>query len=224
MARLQYMVMAIGIVIISLFPLPLLSQSHSHNVNGLEEKDKNHVISWHAREAVGMLTNYLTDIADKTIARNTRSYYKGLTLKLFIGEGNDYKELILNNEGQVVDTVLRKAVTMEISSLRNPKPRKKPMALFLQGLVDNRYRSVAIQTTEIHDMKVSEIRKIEDGKYECTVYFEQVFVVGGKDIQHGVINRIPRRVTCEVDVIETDEGIEVLQLLGNMTAFETRGL
>lgn len=135
MVTLRYIVTAIGIVTTSLFPLPVLSQSHTHKVNGLEEKDKSY-ISWHAHETVGRFTNYLAYIADKTIERTTRSYYKDIVLKLFIGEGKDYQELILNNEGQVVDTVLRKAVTMEISSPRNSIPRKKPMALFLQGLVD----------------------------------------------------------------------------------------
>lgn len=33
------MTMAIGIVIASLFPLPLLSQSRVHNTYGLEDKD-----------------------------------------------------------------------------------------------------------------------------------------------------------------------------------------
>lgn len=129
-----------------------------------------------------LAVSYFSDIADKNIDRKTRLFYKDFALKLFIGEGNDYQELILNKEGQVIDTVLRKAVTMEVSYIRNSKPHKKPMALFLQGLVDNRYRSVAIQTTEIHDMNVSEIRKIEEGKYE---YFEQVFVLDGKDNQPG---------------------------------------
>lgn len=183
----------------------------------------NEKIKERAREEVGQFINYLTDIADKTIERKTRLYYKDVALKLFVGEGRAWVEEILNSEGtRVVDKVNRKAVTMGVTSLRNPKPRKKPMADYLLGLAEIRYNAVTIQTTDWHDMRVSEVRKIGEDKYECTVYFEQVFTSKGKDNIPGYSDRTKKKVTCYIDLVHTDDGLEILVQLGDVTAYETR--
>ena len=224
MVKLQNIIMAIGIVFFSLFPLPILAQSHTHKANEVEEIDKV-LIAERAREEVAQFIDYLTGITDKKIERKTRLYYKDVALKLFIGAGKDYQELILNNDGQVVDTLFCKAVTMGVTSLRNPKLRKKPMADYLLGLAELRYSSnVNIQTVEYHDMYVSEVRKVGDEKYECIVYFEQVFTSKGWDNNPSYSDRTKKKVTCYIDLVQTDEGVEILPLLGNVTAVETKKL
>ena len=116
--------------------------------NSLDERT-NKKIAERAREEVGQFTDYLKEIADKKIERKTRLYYKDIALKLFVGEGKAWVEEILNSEGtRVVDRVNRKAVTMGVTSLRNPKPRKKPMADYLLGLAEIRYNDVTIETTD----------------------------------------------------------------------------
>lgn len=190
--------------------------------NGLDERT-NAKIAERAREEVGQFTSYLEDIANKTIDRKIRLYYKDVALKLFVGEGKAWVEEILNSEGtQVVDRINRKAVTMGVTSLRNPKPRLKPMADYLLGLAEIRYNSVTIQTTDWHDMRVSEVRKVGDGKYECTVYFEQVFKSKGRDNIPGYSDRTKKKVTCYIDLVHTDDGLEILVQLGDVTAYETR--
>ena len=144
-------------------------------------------------------------------------------MKLFVGEGKAWVEEILNSEGtRVVDRVNRKAVTMGVTSLRNPKPRKKPMADYLLGLAEIRYNAVTIETTDWHDMRVSEVRKVGDDKYECTVYFEQVFTSKGPDNIPGYSDRTKKKVTCYIDLVQTDDGLEILVQLGDVTAYETR--
>lgn len=204
--------------------LALFSVKHvnAQVYNNLDERT-NKIIAERAREEVGQFTNYLTDIVDKTIERKTRLYYKDVALKLFVGEGKTWVEEILNSEGtRVVDRINRKAVTMGVTSLRNPKPRKKAMADYLLDLAEIRYNAVTIQTTNWHDMRVSEVRKIGDGKYECTVYFEQVFTSKGKDNIPGYSDRTKKKVTCYIDLVQTDDGPEILVQLGDVTAYETR--
>ena len=190
--------------------------------NDLDERT-NKKIAERAREEVGQFTDYLKEIADKKIERKTRLYYKDIALKLFVGEGKAWVEEILNSEGtRVVDRVNRKAVTMGVTSLRNPKPRKKPMADYLLGLAEIRYNAVTIETTDWHDMRVSEVRKVGDDKYECTVYFEQVFTSKGPDNIPGYSDRTKKKVTCYIDLVQTDDGLEILVQLGDVTAYETR--
>ena len=190
--------------------------------NDLDERT-NKKIAERAREEVGQFTDYLKEIADKKIERKTRLYYKDIALKLFVGEGKAWVEEILNSEGtRVVDRVNRKAVTMGVTSLRNPKPRKKPMADYLLGLAEIRYNAVTIETTDWHDMRVSEVRKVGDDKYECTVYFEQVFTSKGPDNIPGYSDRKKKKVTCYIDLVQTDDGLEILVQLGDVTAYETR--
>lgn len=204
--------------------LALLSGKYANAqvYNDLDERT-NKKIAERAREEVGQFTDYLKEIADKKIERKTRLYYKDIALKLFVGEGKAWVEEILNSEGtRVVDRVNRNAVTMGVTSLRNPKPRKKPMADYLLGLAEIRYNAVTIETTDWHDMRVSEVRKVGDDKYECTVYFEQVFTSKGPDNIPGYSDRTKKKVTCYIDLVQTDDGLEILVQLGDVTAYETR--
>ena len=198
-----------------------ISQVKSQTYNDLDEKT-NKLIALRAQEEVGQFTQYLQDIANKKLPIKDRYQYKDIALTLFIGEGKDYYENILDNDGEVIDRILRKAVTMEVTSLTRNTKKKRAMSKYLQGLADIRYKEVTIQTTEWHDMRVSAIRKLADGMYECTVYFEQVFISKGLDNTPGYIDRTKKRVTCYIDVVHTDDGLEILVQLGDVEAMETK--
>lgn len=47
---------------------------------------------------------------------------------------------------------------------------------YFTGLVNLRYSKVDIQSTKVHEIEVSELQKIDDNKFVCTAYFEQIFV------------------------------------------------
>lgn len=192
----------------------------SQTYNGLDEKT-NALIKLRAQEEVGQFTQYLQDIANKKLPKEDRYKYKGLALTLFIGEGKDYFEDILDLEGNVIDKIYRKAVTMEVTNAYKNTKTKKPMATYLQGLADIKYKAVTIRTTKWHDMRVSEVRKLADGKYECTVYFEQVFISEGLEHKPGYIDRTKKRVTCHIEVVRTDDGLEILVQLGDVEAYDT---
>lgn len=192
----------------------------SQTYNDLDERTQK-LIALRAQEEVGQFTQYLQDIANKKLPITDRYKYKDIALTLFVGGGKDYYEDILDIDGNKIDQVRKPAVTMEVTSLRKNTKTKRQMAKYLQGLADIKYREVTIQTTEWHDMRVSEIRKTAEGKYECVVYFEQVFISKGPDNTPGYIDRTKKRVTCYIDVVRTDDGLEILVQLGDVEATET---
>ena len=192
----------------------------SQTYNDLDERTQK-LIALRAREEVGQFTQYLQDIANKKLPITDRYKYKDIALTLFVGGGKDYYEAILDVNGDSIDEVRKPAVTMEVTSLRKNTKTKRKMAKYLKGLADIIYKEVTIQTTAWHDMRVSEIRKTADGKYECVVYFEQVFISRGKDNTPGYIDRTKKRVTCYIDVVRTDDGLEILVQLGDVEATET---
>lgn len=220
MKKLQYLTTAIGIVLASLFPLPLLSQSQNTKGpdNVIEER-----ISL-IRECIGQFVYYLQDIANKEIDFETRQFYKDVALKLFIGEGKDWQEEIVGSNGTVIDTIVHKAVTLEMTSPRNPKPRIRPLAAYLQGLIYNRYKPVTIQNVKCYDFSLSELRKVDEGKYVCVMYLKECYIITGNDCSLESTHKITRRIECNLDLVNENESIEMLVKLGDVTAYECHSL
>lgn len=211
----------IRIITVTVLAIFAFAQAKSQERIDLDESSRK-LVEQRVKEEVGLFTGYLPEIADKKLPLKDRLFYRNAALKLFIGKGENYTEVILDNEGDSIDHVVRKAVTMEVTSLWRKTKNRRPMAKYLTGLANLNYKSVTIQTTKWHEMRVSEIRKIADGKYECTVYFEQIFIGRGDAFTTG--DKTKKRVTCHIDVIETDFGLEILVLLGDVEALETKPL
>lgn len=210
----------IKVLTIMVLAVFVTTNAMSQTYNDLDERTQK-LIKLRAQEEVGLFTDYLKSIADKKLSIVDRYKYKDIALTLFVGGGVDYYEDILDDNGQTIDIILRKAVTMEVTSLYRKTKAKRKMAEYLKGLADIKYREVTIQTTEWHDMRVSEIRKTAEGKYECVVYFEQVFISKGLEHKPGYIDKTKKRVICYVDVVHTDDGLEILVQLGDVEAIET---
>lgn len=163
------------------------------------------VLKQRAREKVKLLNDYISYMADPQRKVKTRFQYKEEAQGLFINDCNRYKEIVEYADG-TTDEVWREGVTMEVVSLRNRKPRQRLMKDYFRGLISMTYKSVYIKTTDIADMRVSQLQpygKDENGKtlYVCSVYFDQTFVgrrgdgVVYKDITH-------KWVVCYVHVDE----------------------
>lgn len=205
------------VIVIALFAY---SHVNGQVYNDLDEKT-NKLIAQRAQEEVGQFTQYLQDIADKSISLKSRYKYKDIALTLFVGGGNEYYDEILDDDNHVIDKKWHEPVKMWITSVNSSRKTKRYMKDYLKALAELKYKSVTISSTEWHDMKVSSIQKIGEGKYVCTVYFEQVFVGRGGDNQILYQDKTRKRVTCFVEVVRTDDGIEILVLLGDVEAGKT---
>lgn len=179
-----------------------------------------------AKQQVAQFTDCLSFIVDKEQKPENRDGFREDALKLFIGQGKAYDDNVLDKDGNVIDKRPHEPVTMEVTSLRNPKPRKRPMAEYLSNLVElannKTYRSVSITSTQWHDMKVSQIRKIGQDQYVCVVYFEQVFESRGSELKIIYTDKTTKRVTVHIKILHTDYGDEFVILLGDIQATETK--
>lgn len=163
------------------------------------------VLKQRAKEKVKQLNDYISFMANPQKESKTRYYYKDEAQKLFINDCERFREIVEFKDGSK-EEVWRDGVTMEVASLRNRKPRPRPMKEYFRGLINMSYKSVTIESTDIADMRVSKLQpygKDENGKmlYVCSVYFDQLFIGlkgdGGKyiDITH-------KWVVCYVQVDE----------------------
>ena len=161
------------------------------------------VLKQRAKEKVKQLNDYISFMANPQKPSKTRFYYKGEAQKLFINNCERFKEIVEYKDG-TKEEVWREGVIMEVASLRNRKPRPKPMKEYFRGLITMGYKSVTIETTDIADMRVSKLQpygKDENGKmmYICSVYFDQAFI--GRRGDGGVYRDITHKwVVCYVQV------------------------
>lgn len=184
------------------------------------QSDKQDMIGLRAAQKVKQMTNYIEYMANKSNSYEDRMEYRTLALNLFIGHGEPY---------QLNDTI-REGVYMQITSKYRKKPTERLMKDYFKGLVNMRYSKVVIESTDIKDIKVSELKKVGEHEYECTCTFIQAFC-GYRDGRPVYKDITKKRVTCHVfeeeTVTVTETGdiqtkYEYIVLLGDVEALETR--
>lgn len=117
------------------------------------------------RHRVNRFQMYLTYISSKQNDKTTKQAYVRQTLKLFIGNGEDYNDAYGNQHP---------AVRMQVSSKSNNKNTWQKVKTYLNNLINLTYRKVEI--TWVDACRVSEFHKVRDGLYVATVTISQRFV------------------------------------------------
>lgn len=169
-----------------------------------EEKLKPHGLS-----IIGQLCDYIELMSNSNIDVTTRKAYQSRALKLFINKGETYVE----------DDVKKEGVYIEINSPYRSKPVRRFVRNYFEGLINNRYSKVTIESTEIANIKVSNLQKINDDIYVCTCYFEQAYC-GNKDGREIYKDITRKKVKCYITKEETDDGVEYITRLGDIKAVE----
>ena len=179
----------------------------------------NDLIAARAQQKVKQMTDYVAYMADKEKPEEDRKEYRILALNLFIGHGEPY----------IVNGASREGVYMEITSKYRRRPTHRLMKDYFNGLINMRYSKVVIESSDIADIKVSELKKVADHEYECTCTFVQAFCGyrDGKPIYKDITKK---RVTCRIIEEETvkvttsgdiETEYEYVVLLGDVEALET---
>jgi len=194
--------------IICMMSLLLGASAFAQDIVGMEEMSE--LAKQRAQQNVAQMNDNISFMADKSKDVDTRKYYKKQALKLFIENGEPYEEEGIQNDG----------VKMEITSTLRKKPRKRLMKDYFTGLINLRYSKVDIQSTKVQDIKVSELQKIDDNKYVCTAYFEQIFI-GYRDGRPIYKDRTRKKVKVYILAEETIDRPEFVVMLGDVTALET---
>ena len=166
-----------------------------------------------AAEKVGLMNDYISYMANKKKSDKTRIYYKTKALRLFAGGGDSYEENGVQKEG----------VQMEVTSINRKTKSRRLMKKYFQSLIDFKYNDVQITSTDVADIKVSQLQRIGENLYVCTCYFEQASIgyMDGRPLYKDITRKhVKRYVYAE----ETESGTEFMVLLGDVTADQTRKL
>lgn len=197
------------IILIALFAITNVVDAQNSTI---EEK-----IKLRAAQKVGLLGEYISSIADKTQGDlQSRLHFCDKALSLFIGKGGPYEE----------DGVERKGVVMEVTSVNRKTVNRRLMKNYFNGLANLRYDAVSIETTDVADIKVSNLHRVADNLFVCTCFFEQAFT-GYKDGRPVYKDITRKAVKCyviqeEIEVIEEGgDKYEYLVLLGDVRAIDT---
>lgn len=183
------------------------------------QSSKSDLIARRAQQKVKQMTDYVAYMANKEKPIEDRKEYRIAALNLFIGHGEPY---IVNGDS-------REGVYMQITSKYRKKPTQRLMKDYFTGLINMRYSKVVIESSDIADIKVSELKKVADHEYECTCTFVQAFC-GYRDGRPVYKDITKKRVTCRIIEEETvkisDTGAieteyEYVVLLGDVEALET---
>ncbi|MBQ8240171.1 MAG: hypothetical protein IJZ38_04950 [Bacteroides sp.] len=164
-----------------------------------------------AAEKVGQMCDYIEFMANPQNGLSTRKYYCDKALNLFINRGNEYEE----------NGILKKGVLMEVTSVNRNKTFPKLIKTYFVGLMNLTYDAVQISSTEVAEMRVSNLQKVKDNLYVCTCYFEQVFA-GYRDGRAVYKDITRKRVKCYVQKEQTEDGAEYVVMLGDVTAIDTK--
>lgn len=195
------------VVVLGVF---FLATSVSAQVTDMDE-----MIKRRAAEKVAQMNDYISFMASKNEkkTRDNRLYYRTKALNLFMGKGYSYEENGVEKDGVMMEVTSKTKKTVTHPFIRD----------YFMNLVDklNAYTDVKITSTEIANIKVSNLRQIDTNLFVCTCEYDQAFV--------GIRDGIPiykdittKRIKCYVVAEDTEDGKEYIILLGDVTALDTK--
>lgn len=163
-------------------------------------------------ERVQLMNDYISYMADKKNNYETRQYYRKKALPLFIGKGYKY----------ISDGIEKDGVLMQTTSTNNGNVKTQLIRNYFSKLIDLKYSDIKITSTKAANIKVSDLKKIgreENGNYiyECTCEYEQYFY-GYRDGKLVYKDKTTKRISCRVEVEETEDGVETIIRLGDVEA------
>ncbi len=205
----------------TLASIVILMSSISVNAQNYNEEK---LFQQRAKERVKLMNDYVSFMADKSKSQETRYYYRKKALPLFIGKGYEYEE----------NGVTKQGVMMQTTSVNRPGVVTNTLLRdYFSRLVNLRYSKVKITSTEIADMKVSDLKKVDssDGKtlYMCTVQYVQYFRGEYAD-GYVYADKTTKRIVCYVEVEEIESDVygkpkfEYMIMLGDVEALHTERL
>lgn len=149
---------------IAFFALLLYStQIFAQATNDLSPEELK-IFQTEVKNRVNRFQKYITFIGSKKNNIETKNAYIRQTLKLFIGEGENYKD---------IDGNIQPAVRMQISDVRTKAKTWRKTKQYLYNLTKLNYRELNITWADV--CRVGEFHKVRDGLYVATVYITQKF-------------------------------------------------
>lgn len=183
-----------------------------------KEFDEDNLIQQRAKERVRLMNDYISFMSDKSKSTETRYYYREKALPLFIGKGFEYEE----------NGIPKKGVRMQTTSVNRPGVTNILLLRdYFTSLVNLEYSEINITSTEIADIKVSDLKKVDSSNnktlYMCTCQYVQYFR-GEYGDGYVYADKTTKRIVCYVEVEDTEDGQEFIIKLGDVEAISTERL
>ena len=182
----------------------------------LAQSRNDDMLKQRAREKVGQLCDYISFIGSKKKPLKTRLYYV-----------KKAKLLFLNNAEHIYDQnhkLVKEAAIMQVSSIRRKTPQNRYVKDYLPNLANMKYPNVEIVSSDLAEMKVSNLLKIGDNLYVCTVYFYQYFIASSNEGRILYKDKTAKRVQVYIAVDDTEDGPEHIVCLGDVYVESTTPL
>lgn len=208
------------IVLIKKFLILLISVvSYQANAQITLTPEMTSSISIRAQETVGHMTDCISAMSGPGVSLADRNKFKESALKLFAGAGV---------KSYTIGGVMHKPVSMEVTSINSvgrvvtslPKPMPDYYNRLINMATGGRYASLDITFTDVYDMKVSSLKPMSDGTYQCTVTYVQYTRNQRKD-GSTYIDDTEKTIQCYIEVEDTIDGKEFIVKLGDVKANET---
>ena len=173
--------------------------------------DQEEMIKRRAAEKVAQMNDYISFMANKKKSQEVRRNYKKYALNLFMGKGFEYEENGVPKTGVMMEVTSKYRKTVSHPLIRN----------YFQNIIDMQYTDVKITSTEIANIKVSDLHQIDSNLFVCTCQYNQAFI-GYKDGRPAYKDITTKRIKCYVKAEDTEDGTEYVIMLGDITAERTR--
>lgn len=151
---------------------------------------------------------WLGEMADKKNSQQVRTSAHKSNLLLFIGKCEPYTV----TDFSTGETQRKEAVQMETSSVSNGRERKRtqPMKQYFINIMNNRaYSNIKIEQSKA--VRVDNIRKVANGKYEAVAHIHQYFTGYGGERNHVIYSDNTEkavRILIDYDEVVTSDGID----------------
>lgn len=200
------------ILLLALMAVPQLSTA--------EELSEEATIALQARakNKVEDFTGYLSDIVNDKLSANLRLECVNSAKALFIGKCEPYS--VRDDAGRYIEHI---PVRMQVSSVNKKSKTFHYMKKYLMNQYNNihGYATVTIEATDA--VRVDNIHKVGDGKYECMAYWGQRYISRGPDgrFRYGDFTKKGVRIHITAVNVPGEEQTIFEVELGDVYALET---
>lgn len=185
--------------------------------------DQKRALERRVKDKVDEFQFYMGQLADKkSTSSEVKSNAYRLSLKLFIGEGENYSIY----DPDLGRDVQKSAVRMEVSSKYRSTKSRTLMKRYLDNLRNNRIYT-QIEITDADVVRVDNIYPVGD-HYECMAYFCQKYIGyrDGKVAYSDITTKKVRVYIQAIQIPKADGSTETIwnALLGDIYVIETKAV
>lgn len=191
------------------------SVSNSQTVSESTDSTSNEFRDLIARQVqmkVDLLNECISNMADENNSLQDRLNCKKQALSLFIADGDSYSTEGIYKDGVIVET----------TSQYRKRPIRRLVKDYFDGLIHNKYSKVDISSTQVFEIDVTDLKKIDDNFYEANSCYEQFFISNGYHNRKLSSERTKRNINVYIFTEESNFGTKYIIRFGDISGSESQ--